>query len=121
MSWSSASSVTRIASVAASAVGDVMRVRRAWHWDSPRPHTWPERGAVVPAPPSDLGWARQEPVRTIRYLIQQGLTPFTESMSHSKVEGREWVKELNRPVIFAANHSSHADTPLILHALTDAA
>ena len=60
-------------------------------------------------------------MRTIRYLIQQGLTPFTESMSHSKVEGREWVKELNRPVIFAANHSSHADTPLILHALTDAA
>src|ERR1051326_6351763 len=96
-------------------------MRRAWDWDTPPPHTWPERGAVVPAPPSDLGWARQEPVRTIRYLIQQGLTPFTESMSHSKVEGREWVKELNRPVIFAANHSSHADTPLILHALTDAA
>ena len=29
---------------------DVQRVRRAWHWDSPRPHTWPVRGAVVPAP-----------------------------------------------------------------------
>jgi 1-acyl-sn-glycerol-3-phosphate acyltransferase len=103
-------------------VDDVQRVRRAWHWDSPRPHTWPERGAVVPTPASDLGWARQEPVRTIRYLIQHGLLlPFTEVMAHPKVEGREWVRELERPVIFAANHSSHADTSLILHSLTDRA
>ena len=102
--------------------GDVSRVHRAWHWGSPRPHTWPERGAVVPAPASDLGWARQEPVRSLRYLIQHGLLlPFTEVMAHPKVEGREWVRELERPVIFAANHSSHADTSLILHALTDRA
>jgi 1-acyl-sn-glycerol-3-phosphate acyltransferase len=101
---------------------DIKRVRRGWHWDTPRPHTWPERGAVVPARASDLGWARQEPVRSIRYLIQHGLLlPFTEVMSHPKVEGREWVRELERPVIFAANHSSHADTSLILHALPDRA
>ena len=101
---------------------DVRHVRRGWHSDSPRPHTWPERGAVVPTPASDLGWARQEPVRSIRYLIQHGLLlPFTEVMAHPKVEGREWVRELERPVIFAANHSSHADTSLILHALTDRA
>jgi 1-acyl-sn-glycerol-3-phosphate acyltransferase len=104
------------------ATDDVKRVRRAWHWDTPRPHTWPAQGAVVPAPASDLGWARQEPVRSIRYLIQRGLLlPFTEAMAHPKVEGREWVRELERPVIFAANHSSHADTSLILHALTDRA
>jgi 1-acyl-sn-glycerol-3-phosphate acyltransferase len=61
-------------------------------------------------------------VRSIRYLIQRGLLlPFTEVMAHPKVEGREWVRELERPVIFAANHSSHADTSLILHALTDRA
>ena len=34
------------------ATDDVKRVRRAWHWDTPRPHTWPEQGAVVPAPAS---------------------------------------------------------------------
>ncbi|HET7465159.1 MAG TPA: lysophospholipid acyltransferase family protein [Candidatus Dormibacteraeota bacterium] len=114
--------VTQVANVIGGLVQDVRRVRRAWHWDTPRPHTWPERGAVVPPPASDLGWARQEPVRSIRYLIQHGLLlPFTEAMSHPKVEGREWVKELDRPVIFAANHSSHADTSLILHALTDTA
>ncbi len=122
MAWYSDGPLTRVAATAASAVGDVMRVRRAWHWDSPRPRTWPERGAVVPPPPSDLGWARVEPVRSIRYLIQHALLlPFTEAMVHPKVEGREWVRELERPVIFAANHSSHADTSLILHALTDKA
>jgi 1-acyl-sn-glycerol-3-phosphate acyltransferase len=77
---------------------------------------------VVPPPPTDLGWTRVEPVRSIRYLIQRGLLlPFTEAMVHPKVEGREWVRELQRPVIFAANHSSHADTSLILHSLTDTA
>src|SRR6202165_5925242 len=101
---------------------DIKRVRREWPWDTPRPHTWPERGAVVPAPASDLGWARQEPVRSIRYLIQRGLLlPFTEVMAHPKVAGRERGSEVQRPVIFAANHSSHADTSLILHALTDRA
>lgn len=123
MTWYSAEGpLTRLASVVGGITDDVMRTRRAWHWDTPRPRTWPERGAVVPAPASDLGWARQEPVRSIRYLIQQGLLlPFTEAMVHPKVEGREWVKELDRPVIFAANHSSHADTSLVLHALTDRA
>ena len=123
MTWSSGEGgLNRLARTAGDVLGDVRRVRRGWHWDTPRPHTWPERGAVVPARASDLGWARQEPVRTIRYLIQHGLLlPFTEVMSHPKVEGREWVRELKRPVIFAANHSSHADTSLILHALTDRA
>jgi 1-acyl-sn-glycerol-3-phosphate acyltransferase len=121
MTWYSADGpLTRLASVAGNAVNDVTRVRRAWNWDGPKPRTWPERGAVVPASPSDLGWARQEPVRSIRWLIQRGLLlPFTEAMVHPKIEGREWVRELERPVIFAANHSSHADTSLVLHALTD--
>src|SRR2546428_5481384 len=101
---------------------DIRRVRRGWHWDAPRPRPWPGQGAVVRAPASDLGWARQDAVRTIRYLTQRGLLlPFTEVMAHPKVEGREWVTELDRPVIFAANHSSHADTSLILHALSDRA
>src|SRR6266704_2481563 len=73
---------------------DVKRVRRGWHWDTPRPRTWPEQGAVVPASASDLGWARQEPVRSLRWLIQRGLLlPFTEVMAHPKVEGREWVRD----------------------------
>src|SRR5690242_20201614 len=122
MAWYSEAPLTRVAQAAGGALNDVARVRKAWHWDAPRPHTWPERGAVVPAPASDLGWARVEPVRSIRYLIQHALLlPFTEAMVHPRVEGREWVRELKRPVIFAANHSSHADTSLILYSLTDKA
>jgi 1-acyl-sn-glycerol-3-phosphate acyltransferase len=122
LSWYSEAPLTRLLDVAGRAAGDVRRVRRGWHWNGPRPHTWPEQGAVVPPPPSDLGWARVEPVRSIRYLIQRMLLlPFTEAMVHPDVEGREWVKQLERPVIFAANHSSHADTSLILYSLTDQA
>lgn len=122
MAWYSEAPLTRLASTAGGLVRDISRVRRAWHWDTPRPRTWPEQGAVVPAPATDLGWARAEPVRSIRWLIQRALLlPFTEAMVHPKVEGREFVRDLERPVIFAANHSSHADTSLILHSLTDAA
>jgi 1-acyl-sn-glycerol-3-phosphate acyltransferase len=120
MPWYSEGPLTRLGAIAGSALDDVTRVRRGWHWNTTRPHTWPAQGAVVPAPATDLGWARVEPVRSIRYLIQRALLlPFTEAMVHPKVEGREWVRELKRPVIFAANHSSHADTSLILHSLTD--
>lgn len=122
MPWYAGGTLTRILDTAGGFAGDARKLRRGWHWNTPRPHTWPEQGTVVPAPPSDLGWARVEPVRSIRYLIQRALLlPFTEVMVHPKVEGREWVKELKRPVIFAANHSSHADTSLILHSLTDVA
>jgi 1-acyl-sn-glycerol-3-phosphate acyltransferase len=122
LAWYSEAPLTRLASTAGGLVRDISRVRRAWHWDTPRPRTWPEQGAVVPAPATDLGWARAEPVRSIRWLIQRALLlPFTEAMVHPKVEGREFVRDLERPVIFAANHSSHADTSLILHSLTDAA
>ncbi|MFI5283177.1 MAG: hypothetical protein ACHQ0J_08610, partial [Candidatus Dormibacterales bacterium] len=59
--------LTRLVDILGTAAGDVKRVSREWHRDGPRPHTRPERGAVVPAPASDLGWARQEPVRSLRY------------------------------------------------------
>ena len=108
MTWYSGAGLAGFVDTVGGVMRDVRRVRRGWHWDTPRPHSWPERGAVVPDRASDLGWARQEPVRTIRFLIQRGLLlPFTEAMAHPKVEGREWVRELERPVIFAANHSSH--------------
>jgi 1-acyl-sn-glycerol-3-phosphate acyltransferase len=42
-------------------------------------------------------------------------------MTNPRVEGREWLNELERPAIFAANHVSHADTQIVLYALTERA
>ncbi len=99
---------------------DLETLRSGFRWGQPRPRSWPEMGAGVPERVSDLSWARQEPVRALRYLIQRGLSmPVVDAMSHPEVSGREWVEDLERPVIFAANHVSHADTPLLLGALSD--
>ena len=98
--------------------GDVRLMQRGFRWSSPRPRDWPAAEEAVADRPSNLGWARMEPVRSIRFLLQRGvMNPFTEVMTHPHVEGREWVEELERPAIIAPNHQSHADIPLLLYAL----
>ncbi len=103
----------------ASAIADVGTVRRGFRWGLPRPSTWPEAEPALPERPSNLGWARMEPVRTLRFLLQRGLLmPFTDVMTRPRIEGAEWVRGLERPAILAANHVSHADTSLLLYALS---
>jgi 1-acyl-sn-glycerol-3-phosphate acyltransferase len=95
-------------------------MRRGWHWGGLRPRGWPAAETAVPDRPTDLAWARMEPVRSVRYLIQRGLMmPFTELMTRPRIEGAEWIENLDESVILASNHVSHADTPLLLHALPD--
>lgn len=99
---------------------DYESLRRGFRWDTPRPKAWPEPSAAAPDRPTDLGWARMEPVRSIRYGLQKAiLDPFTKAMTDPTVEGGEWVEDLERPAIIVANHVSHADTPLLLYALGD--
>ncbi len=103
----------------AGAMRDVRLMRRGFRWGMPRPRSWPEREPAVPDRPSNLGWARMEPVRSLRFLLQRGLLmPFTKVMTDPQVHGSEWVRDLDRPAIIAANHVSHADLSLLLYALS---
>jgi 1-acyl-sn-glycerol-3-phosphate acyltransferase len=101
---------------------DLDALRNGWRWGGVRPASWPEPEPGVPDRPSNLSWARTEPVRSLRELIQRGLSlPFTRLMTDPKVEGREWLRQLDRPAILASNHVSHADTQILLYALPDQA
>ena len=43
--------------------------------------------------------------------------PLTRRVAHARISGQEHLASLQGPVIFASNHQSHLDTPLILSAL----
>jgi long-chain acyl-CoA synthetase len=63
-------------------------------------------------------WGRSWPARGVRALLH-GLivVPLTHVFAWLTVRGRDHVERLSGPVIFAANHQSHLDTPVILAAL----
>jgi len=62
-------------------------------------------------------WGRGYTARIARSLLQRTtLIPYTRFLSSLEVRGVEHI-EGTGPFIFAANHSSNADTPLVLSAL----
>jgi 1-acyl-sn-glycerol-3-phosphate acyltransferase len=86
---------------------------------------WP---ASVPRPKkrSDLGvnyetnWARRYSVRLARVAWTEFVTrPLLTAVARPSVEGLERFEAIEGPVIFAANHSSHLDTPLVLTVLPE--
>ena len=78
-----------------------------------------------PAPAEDVAepvdfpsWNRTWPVRIIRRLsLATWILPLARVFAWARVEGREHLRDLEGPVIFAANHQSHMDVPVILAAL----
>ncbi len=104
-------------------VEDVRRAARGWRWGRrsqvPRSaEPWvPER--QDPVFRSD--WSRSPAGIAAREVAQKaGLEPLFRSQVRARVEGLDVLDGLRGPVIFAANHASHLDTPLILLSLPDA-
>jgi long-chain acyl-CoA synthetase len=63
-------------------------------------------------------WNRSWPVRVIRRLsLATWILPLARVFAWIRVEGREHLDAINGPVVFAANHQSHMDVPVILAAM----
>jgi long-chain acyl-CoA synthetase len=63
-------------------------------------------------------WNRTPAARAIRHMaLASVLLPLTRAVAHVNVSGLENLTSLRGPVIFAANHQSHLDTPVILASL----
>lgn len=102
-----------------------LRLRRpsgTFPWIGP---TWPA-GVERPPVERDLGvdyetaWARRYGVRLARVLLTEGVTrPALRALASPVVDGLDRIAVLEEPVIFAANHASHVDTPLLLTVLPE--
>ena len=63
-------------------------------------------------------WNRSTPARALRRIsLPTWILPLSRAVAAVRVEGLEHLRGLAGPVIFAANHQSHLDTPVILDAL----
>ena len=63
-------------------------------------------------------WARTEPARRTRaVLIDTMVRPVMAGLAQPTKRGVDRLSELEGPAVFAANHHSHVDTPLLLSSL----
>lgn len=62
-----------------------------------------------------FAWPMHPVVRVVRVVLQQGiLQPLVGLLYRRRVRGREHLRGLKGPVMFAANHHLHNDNPIIL-------
>ncbi|HEX5109004.1 MAG TPA: AMP-binding protein [Vicinamibacterales bacterium] len=63
-------------------------------------------------------WNRSRPVALVRRLsLAIWILPIARIFAHLRVEGLAHLRNLEGPVVFASNHQSHMDVPVILAAL----
>ena len=74
--------------------------------------------APPPEPVDFPSWNRSAVARAIRRAsLPTWILPLARVFAHIHVEGLDHLQAIRTPVIFAANHQSHMDTPVILAAL----
>jgi long-chain acyl-CoA synthetase len=75
-------------------------------------------GAAAAEPVDFPTWNRTLPARAMRRAsLPTWILPIARLFAWLRVEGREHLERIQGPVIFAANHQSHMDTPVIFAAL----
>jgi long-chain acyl-CoA synthetase len=83
--------------------------------------TAPPPEAEVTEPVDFPSWNRRRVVRLIRRVSQATwILPLGRIFARVRVTGLEHLRDLHEPVVFASNHQSHFDVPVILMALPGA-
>jgi len=74
---------------------------------------------VAPAEPVDFPrWNRSRLARAIRRVsLPTWILPLARAFAWLRIDGLDNLREIDGPVMFAANHQSHMDAPVILAAL----
>lgn len=68
----------------------------------------------------DTDWARRTPARYARFFIVEGpMRAVVRALASPARRGADRLDAVRGPVIFAANHHSHVDTPLLLTSIPD--
>ena len=77
------------------------------------------KSQAPPAEPVDFpAWNRTRLGRAIRRAsLPTWILPLARLFAWLRVDGREHLRSIHGPVVFAANHQSHMDVPVILAAL----
>ena len=84
-------------------------------WPAGVPRADPERRVGLDY---EHEWSRRYPVRLARAVVLDNVTrPAARIVAPTTVRGGEQLAYLDPPVIFAANHASHLDTPILLTTL----
>jgi 1-acyl-sn-glycerol-3-phosphate acyltransferase len=101
---------------------------RTWRPPSAFPLAAPTWPGTVPRPPVkrnlgmdyDSEWARRYPARFGRVLVSELVArPVVRLLATPQVDGLDRIAHLDEPVIFAANHASHLDAPLLLSVIPE--
>jgi len=115
--------VAKVGDAASSAVQAVLKPAKALGFPYRKP-TIP-KGVVVPPDPSTLGanfdteWARSAPAKAARSVLTNGpMRLMVRALANPEIVGLDRLCDLERrdeapAVIFAPNHHSHVDTPLM--------